>query len=517
MTEGNSNHAAIDLKQIALATAVVLATAAVGALLYFLIDILLLLFLGIVVAAALQPWHVKLCTLGVPRGLSVVLIYFVLIVVLIAVTLLIAPVVIEELTRFTTELPQAYAGLREQLRASNAGILRITGQRLPTYEALIASLVALSPTFFQSIFEVTASILTTLAYAVTVLALGIYWTLELPRVERLVVSLLPVQRRSPALTIWHEIESKLGGFIRGQFLVMVAVGVASGLGYAVIGLPNVLVLALLAGILEAVPMVGPVLAAVPALAAAMPLGPPTMVAVIGFALLVQLLENNLLVPRIMGGTVGTSALVGLVAVLAFGTLYGILGVFIAIPITAVIQVIVDRMVINRDTAAPVNPDSQLEALLARVRNVRQQLRVRLRARETRMGIDPDTADHIVDAADQQIEEAVEHIGKVITATQEQMALLPMDARAPIVEELDEATQHLEQAVEQIGKADESDGANGSAAEPSLDILREAAESIEGTMGRVQAVVALGQEPSAPAPIVNPGAAPPIGTTRRGDR
>jgi F0F1-type ATP synthase membrane subunit b/b' len=299
---------------------------------------------------------------------------------------------------------------------------------------------------------------------------------------------------------------------------MLAVGVASGIGYAVIGLPNVLVLAVLAGLLEAVPMIGPVLAAVPALAAAVSLGVPTMLAVVAFAMFVQLLENNVLVPRVMGGTVGTSPLVGLVAVLAFGTLYGVLGVFIAIPITAVIQVIVDRVVINREAAAPANPDSQLESLSARVRNVRQQLRVRLRARETRMGIDPDTADHIVDAADQQIEGAVEHIGKVISATQDQLTRLPPESRESIVEELDEATQHLEQAVDQMARADESDGANGSAEEPSLDILRDAAESVEGAMGRVQAVVALEeQESPAPEPVAIAAerpAQPPRMTRRR---
>jgi predicted PurR-regulated permease PerM len=196
------------------------------------------------------------------------------------------------------------------------------------------------------------------------------------------------------LTIWHEIESKLGGFMRGQFLVMLSVGFISAIGYAVIGLPNVLVLGVLAALFEAVPLVGPVLAAVPALLVALPLGMPTVFTVIGFATIVQLLESNLLVPRIMHGAVGTSALIGLFAVLAFGTLYGIMGVFIAIPIAAVVQVIVDHLVINGepDLAAATTNAPQVDALLARVRQLRQQARTRLRARETRMGFDPEIDD-----------------------------------------------------------------------------------------------------------------------------
>src|SRR5712692_3622700 len=104
--------------------------------------------------------------------------------------------------------------------------------------------------------------------------------MEVPRFERLLLSLLAVERRPRVLNIWHDIESKLGGFMRGQGLAMLAIGAASAIGYAVIGLGVVL----------------------------------------------QVTENNVLIPRIMYRAVGVSALVGLLAVLAFGTLYGVLGI-----------------------------------------------------------------------------------------------------------------------------------------------------------------------------------------------
>jgi predicted PurR-regulated permease PerM len=494
MTEGNSNHAAIDLRWVAAATAVVLAIIAVAVLLYYLIDILLLLFLGVVVAATLQPWHVKLCTWGMPRGLAVVLIYFLFIIGLIAVTMAVSPVVIEELTKFTVNLPQTYNELRDHLRGNEVALLRVLGNRLPGYDALITSLVSIAPNYFQNVMLVTAGVLTTLAYAVTVFAVGIYWTLELPRVERMVVSLLPVHRRARTLTIWHEIEFKLGGFIRGQFYAMLAVGALSAIGYALIGLPNVFVLGILAALFEAVPMIGPVLAAIPALAVALPMGLPTVLAVIALATFVQVIENNLIVPRIMSGTVGTSALLGLVAVLAFGALYGILGVFIAIPMTAVIQVIVDRLLINAEPReVTATAASQLEELLARVRHIRQQLRTRLRARDSRMGIDPDTADHVVDAADQQIEEAVDHVDQLILTAEQQIDHTTAESQQAIVDTLQDATQHLEDAVAEMTKVDESEGGKRPDAEPPDAALRDAAQRAEGAVERVKAALAITQD------------------------
>ena len=499
------------LGKVAAATVVVIAIAAGTGLLYYLVDILLLLFLGIIVSATLQPWHVKLCSWGVPRGLAVVFIYILFLGLLVTVAILIAPVVVQEITAFADQAPQAYVDLRDHLTASHASVFRIVGRRLPSYETLIASMVALSPSFFQSIVQVTASIITTLAYVVTVFALGIYWTLELPRVERLLVSLVPVNRRARTLTIWHEIESKLGGFMRGQFLVMLSVGLISAVGYAVIGLPNVLVLGVLAALFEAVPLIGPVLAAVPALLVALPLGMPTVFTVIGYATIVQLLESNLLVPRIMRGAVGTSPLIGLFAVLAFGTLYGIMGVFIAIPMAAVLQVIIDRVVINGEPdLAPATANApQVDALLVRVHHLRQQMRTRLRARETRMGFDPDTADHVVDAVDQRIEEAVGQVESIIATTQLQLAQLAPEAQASTVAHLEDFLSKLESALDELPRMEEPAPSTAPAAAGEVDILRDAAERIEHTVGKAQEVLADAQQAAAAQEAPEPSAPPVV--------
>ena len=492
----------IDLRWVAAATAVAIGMVALAALLYQLIGILLILFLGIVVAAALQPWHVKLCRYGVPKGLAVLLIYLLFLVGLVLIVVIVAPVLIAQISTFATELPATYAKVRAQLQASGAGPLQLIGQRLPPFERMTSGLTQPSPDLYWGIVGVTSGILGILAYVITVLAVGFYWTMEVPRFERMALSFVPVAQRAHVLNVWHEIESKLGAFIRGQGIAMLAIGVASAIGYELIGLPNVLALAVLAGALEAVPMVGPILAAIPAVIVALPLGLSSALLVIGMSIVIQIAENNLLIPRIMERAVGVSALVGLLAVLAFGTLYGILGVFIAIPMAAVIQVLLESMVINREPVAPIEEiiDSPWRGLRARIWTLRQEARVRLRARETRMGIDPNTADHVIDAVDQQIEQAAERAEQIIAVAREASKPMPAEARAAIVDEIHGATETIEQAVERVesivAAAEQSVEAPGTVTLPIAE-LSEATGQIGEAVERVETVVAATAESQQP--------------------
>ncbi len=495
MSEGANRPGSIDLRPIAVATAVVIGMVAAAAVAYLLLDILLLLFIGIVVAAALQPWHVVLCRWGVPKGLAVLLIYLFLLIGLVVIGLVVGPVLMEQIGTFAAEVPGTYVRARSYLQASGTAPFHFLGQRLPSFERMTQDLTDLAPQLYQGTLGVTTSIVKLPAYFVTVLAIGFYWTMEVPRFERLLLSLLAVERRPRALNVWHEIESKLGGFMRGQGLAMLSVGVASGLGYALIGLPNVLALAVLAGLLEAVPLLGPVLAVGPAVLVALPLGVHTVLLVIGVTVLLQLVENNVLIPRIMHRAVGVSALVGLLAILAFGTLYGLLGVLIAIPMTAVIQVLLDTMVVNAEPVAePAGlVGSPWDDLRARVRALRHQARARLRARTTRMGIDPATADHVVDAVDQQIEVAVARVEKLISVAEETSEPLSIEAQAAIVAKLEAATEEIEQAVEHVDTietpAEDWLGTSGPTVQLPLAELSEATGQVGQAVAEVETIVA----------------------------
>ncbi len=435
-----------DARQVAISTAVVLAMVAAAGFAYLLLDIILLFFVGIVVATALRPLHDKLCRYGVPRGLAVLLLYLALLVVIGLLGLLIGPVLIEQSGTFATAAPATYENVRTWLRTSRMEIL---GQRLPPFAILTQSIADAAPQWFEGAVGITSTLVTLPTYFVSVLAIAFYWTLEVPRLERLLLSLIPVERRPRALNIWHEIETRLGGFMRGQGLAMLAIGTASAVGYWLIGLPNVIALAVLAGLLEAVPMIGPILGTIPATLVALSMGPQAVLLVMAFATFLQVVENNILIPRIMDETVGVSALVGLFAVLAFGTLYGLVGVLIAIPIAAVIQVLIDTLVVNVEPVPTTAGGANGPDLLGRLDSLRQQARRRMRARTSRLGIDPGTADHLVDAVDQQIEGAagrVEHLLAMVASS-----TVPSDADAllAIMDRLQEATAHIQRSVERV--------------------------------------------------------------------
>jgi predicted PurR-regulated permease PerM len=151
---------------------------------------------------------------------------------------------------------------------------------------------------------------------------------------------VPPPRARNVNEVWLEIEQKLGGWVRGELLLMLAVGVMSGLGYWVLGLPNPLLLAVLAALFEIVPMIGPILSSAPGILVALAATDPLKVLLLAaYALLIQQIENNVLLPRIMGHTVGISPLVVLVGILVGGALYGLPGAFLAVPIAGGLQVV----------------------------------------------------------------------------------------------------------------------------------------------------------------------------------
>jgi hypothetical protein len=204
----------------------------------------------------------------------------------------------------------------------------------------------------------------------------------------------------------------------------------------------------------------------------------------------------------MHRAVGVSALVGLLAILAFGTLYGLLGVLIAIPMTAVIQVLLDTIVVNAEPIAePAGlVGSPWEDLRTRVQALRQQARARLRARTSRMGVDAATADHVVDAVDQQIEVTVARVEQLIAVAEETSEPLAIAAQAVIADKLQRAAEQIEQAVEPVATtmatAAETQGpVRGAEPEAIVNNLSQATERFKVAVDDVGTLVVAAQEES----------------------
>jgi predicted PurR-regulated permease PerM len=496
VTDTTPDPRPLHLREWAAIFALAIAMVAAAWLLYRVIDVVLMVFLGVTLAAALQPWHAKLCQLGVPRALAVLLIYLIFAVLVAGLGFLVFPVLADEIGRLLSSVPEQYAALLGWLRDRPQRVLRILGQRLPPFEALPATMTSSPAESVRGIFGLTSGMFALLTWVVTVLAVAFYWTLDVPRLERLALSMLPVARRAQALGAWREIESKLGGYFRAQAIAMLIVGVASGVGYAAIGLPNPLALGILAGLFEGIPLVGPFLAAIPALLAALEMGLPVVLLTITWSSVVQLVESNVLVPRLMSQAVGVSELVSLIAILAFGSAYGILGVFLAIPTAAVIHVLLDRFVLAAEPVLPAGEQPPLVGLRARAGALRARVRGRLRERSVRMGIDPATPEHVVDAADQKLEQAVERITTMIRAAQRSDHTTGGDERRRLLDALQGALHRLERAVAQVDAA--AVAPDGTRTDPPLaDLTRATSQAAQAVEGAEAMLATLDEDASTP--------------------
>jgi predicted PurR-regulated permease PerM len=196
----------------------------------------------------------------------------------------------------------------------------------------------------QGLIEIITTIGHSLINFMTVFFLAFYWLVERATIKRALLRLVPASRARDVNAVWLEVEQKLGGWVRGQILVMVAMAVLAGAGFWVIGLPNPILLGVLAGIAELIPMVGPFLAFAPAMLVALGIDLWTAGVVLVYAIVIQQVESNLLVPRIMGHSVGISPLTVVLGILIGAILYGLPGAFLAVPVAAAIQVIVAHAV-----------------------------------------------------------------------------------------------------------------------------------------------------------------------------
>jgi len=288
---------------------------------------------------------------------GVVLVYLLLLVLLAGFLLLLFPLLVEQSITITAAAPGYYQNLREWMVGyPNQLIVRLS-------EFLPATFPSLQPpTAQQTGQEVMASAGQALGYvilaakvifiAIVILVLAHYWTLDGPRAIQSLLLLIPQDRRESISELISAMETKVGFYVAGQGILCLVIGIMALIAYLLIGLPNALVLALMAGVLEAVPMIGPLLGAIPAALVALSIAPNRLVWVIVATVVIQQLENSLLVPRVMRKAVGVNPFVTLLALFAFSSLFGLAGALMAIPMAAIIQLLLDRFVFHPAAMEP---------------------------------------------------------------------------------------------------------------------------------------------------------------------
>jgi predicted PurR-regulated permease PerM len=178
----------------------------------------------------------------------------------------------------------------------------------------------------------------------TILILTFYLLLEAETLRKTFIRLFPAARRPQIASAATEATQKISAWLNGQLILAATIGSTAALGLWILGVPYFYVLALIAGIGEMIPVVGPIIAAVPGVAVALSLSYQKALLVALFYLLQQQFENHVLVPKVMSRQVGVSAVTVIVALLIGGNLLGILGAILAIPTAAILQVIYQETV-----------------------------------------------------------------------------------------------------------------------------------------------------------------------------
>jgi predicted PurR-regulated permease PerM len=341
-------------KRVAVATLVVLGIVVLALALWKLKLVIALIFLGLIIAAAMRPGIESLRRWGVPRPAGLLLHYLVFFALIGLFLWLVVPRAIDQVQSAMEADTKAQihqeathsTGIRHEVLTAIDRRLR----NLPKASELVHPAVEAT----KKAFEAVLGIFFTFAVAA-------YWIFERGKTVDFVASILARPKRKRLRDTWDLIDLKLGAFVRGELLLVVLVGTVLSLAFWAIGLPYFLLVGAFAGIVEVIPVIGPIAAGALAIGVGLTQSWQTGLAAGLCVLGVRIAEDYLIVPRVLGEAVGLSPLLVLVSVTSVGILFGGFAVILAVPIAAVLVTVVDVVVRDKDPAEEEIPTVLFQA------------------------------------------------------------------------------------------------------------------------------------------------------------
>jgi predicted PurR-regulated permease PerM len=312
---------------------------------YLLIEVrgvLVLVVLSFLFATIIERPVNRLQRRHIPRAFSILLVYAIIITVLSLATYLLVPVISEEADRFRTEAPESLRTLQRDWRTSDNGLLQ--GPGADGLQTLIEAINRPPEIPQEYALGLITSITGGVIGFVTIFVITFYYLMEKPFTQRIILMQLKPDTALRVGRIWADVEQQLGRWMRGQLTLMFIIGIASTTAYGLMDIRFWPVLGLIAGITEAIPIIGPWLGGIPAVAVAMTMSWEKALMVAGVAIAIQLTENWILVPRVMKGAVGLTPLTVFLAILVGTEFMGVVGALLSIPIAAAVQVIVSDLI-----------------------------------------------------------------------------------------------------------------------------------------------------------------------------
>ncbi len=301
-------------------------------LLWEIRDVLFSLFIAFIIMSAVKPLVVRLSKIGIPKFFSALIIFLLIMMVISYGFYWFLPAFISELVIFVKTLPLNL----EKLFPNFVDFINLS------------SLTQYLPNITNQFFTLIKNIFSNAIFIISTIFFSFYFTLEEDFIKKLLIVFFEEKKAQKTALIFEKIENRLQGWFWGELILMIIVGVLTFIGLNLIGVKHALFLAVIAGLLEVVPNLGPVLSTIPALIIALGQSYFLGLSTIALYFIIQQLENNLIVPLVMRKAVGLNPIVTLIALLVGGRIGGVLGVILAIPLTLFFETLILEIIKNQN-------------------------------------------------------------------------------------------------------------------------------------------------------------------------
>ncbi len=292
-------------------------------------QIIILVFLSIILLSALHQPVDWLTAKRIPRILSIAIVYILLIAAIAFVVGTIIPPLISQTTEFVSRLPQIAGTINDFLIFNKIPVSNLSDVISKQAQQVAGDIVLISTTIISSIFLI-----------VTMFVLSLYLLIDWKTFIRVIESPFSGMQEKKVIILVSKIERGLGMWVRGQLALSLLVGVLTYIGLTILGIPFALPLALVAGIMEIIPIIGPIISSVPAILVGLTISPVMALATAALFFIVQQMESHLVVPVVMSKVVGLQPAAVIIALLIGAKLNGIGGAFLAIPTIIVAKIII---------------------------------------------------------------------------------------------------------------------------------------------------------------------------------
>lgn len=332
---------------VARAVLITLGLIALAALLWAGRNVLFVLFFGVLVGVFLTVFTDRLAQWGVPRMLGVALVVAAVVGMAGAFSVLLWPTVREQLSMVARDLPQVVEDIGRWVQVQVREVTGRVGEPTADLEEQVRNGLAEQVAMVVGgAIPIINSALGAIGGMLIVLVVGVYTAVDPGLYRRGLERLIPPTHRARVSEALDRTDHSLRRWMIGTLINMVIVGLTTGIGLWLLGIPAPVALGVIAGILEFVPIIGPIMAAVPAIAVALTVSPMTALWVTVFYVVIQQLESNVLTPVVMRGTVRLPPALTVLFQTLMAVIFGFLGLLLAVPILAVVVVLVKTLYVE---------------------------------------------------------------------------------------------------------------------------------------------------------------------------